>query len=112
MIHFIHSTNIRRLIDLQTGRMTMRTSFSLGGCYEREGETERLWLGGGYYGAPVVLEVTDTMSYRYVMRDHLGSITHVLSHETMPRLLQELSYDAWGRLRSPDTREAYASDNK
>ena len=36
-------------------------------------DIKRLWLGGGYYGAPVVLEVTDTMSYRYVMRDHLAA---------------------------------------
>ena len=100
-----------RRIDLQTGRMTMRTSFSLGGCYDNDGVAERLWLGGGYYGAPVVLEVTDTMSYRYVMRDHLGSITHVYTAEPIPTLLQELSYDAWGRLRNPDTHEAYTSDN-
>lgn len=100
-----------RLIDLQTGRMTMRTSFSLGGCYDNDGVAERLWLGGGYYGAPVVLEVTDTMRYRYVMRDHLGSITHVYTAEPIPTLLQELSYDAWGRLRNPDTHEAYASDS-
>lgn len=74
-------------------------------------DIKRLWLGGGYYGAPVVLEVTDTMQYRYVMRDHLGSITHVYTAEPIPTLLQELSYDAWGRLRNPDTHEAYASDS-
>ena len=74
-------------------------------------DIKRLWLGGGYYGAPVVLEVTDTMSYRYVMRDHLGSITHVYTAEPIPTLLQELSYDAWGRLRNLDTHEAYASDS-
>ena len=75
-------------------------------------DIKRLWLGGGYYEAPVVLEVTDTMQYRYVMRDHLGSITHVYTVETIPTLLQELSYGAWGRLRNPDTHEAYASDSK
>ena len=103
--------SIRRLTDLETSRMTMRTSFSLGGCYDNDGVAERLWLGGGYYGAPVVLEVTDTMQYRYVMRDHLGSITHVYTAEPIPTLLQELSYDAWGRLRNPDTHEAYTSDS-
>ena len=75
-------------------------------------DIKRLWFGGGYYGAPVVLEVTDTMQYRYVMRDHLGSITHVYTAEPIPTLLQELSYDAWGRLRNPDTHEAYTSDSK
>ena len=74
-------------------------------------DIKRLWLGGGYYGAPVVLEVTDTMQYHYVMRDHLGSITHVYTAEPIPTLLQELSYDAWGRLRNPDTHEAYTSDS-
>ena len=64
-------------------------------------DIKRLWLGGGYYGAPVVLEVTDTMSYRYVMRDHLGSITHVYTAEPIPTLLQELSYDAWADCVTP-----------
>lgn len=34
-------------------------------------DIKRLWLGGGYYGAPVVLEVTDTMCYRYVIDEVL-----------------------------------------
>lgn len=36
-----------------------------------------------------------------VLRDNLGSITHVTDYEG--NLLQELSYDAWGRLRNPET---------
>ena len=34
-------------------------------------DIKRLWLGGGYYGASVVLEVTDTMCYRYVIDEVL-----------------------------------------
>ena len=58
------------------------------------------------------LEVEEVEPTAMRSRDHLGSITHVYTAEPIPTLLQELSYDAWGRLRNPDTHEAYASDNK
>ena len=57
------------------------------------------------------LEVEEVEPTAMRSRDHLGSITHVYTAEPIPTLLQELSYDAWGRLRNPDTHEAYASDS-
>jgi len=36
----------------------------------------------------------------YIYSDHLGSITHVTDDAGV--LIQEYSYDAWGRMRSPD----------
>ena len=37
----------------------------------------------------------------YICRDYLGSITHIANSDGS--LKQELSYDAWGRLRNPAT---------
>ena len=44
----------------------------------------------------------------YIYRDYQGSITHITN--SSGTLVQELSYDAWGRLRNPDTQVAYAPD--
>ncbi len=45
------------------------------------------------------------MNIYYICRDYLGSITHVANADGS--LKQELSYDAWGRLRNPATQVAY-----
>ncbi len=98
-------------------------------------QTERLYLNGDYYSATAVFvktkhtgihglsDITEpsdimvnatkikpislvTTSLRYIVRDHLGSITHVIREDGT--VIQELSYDAWGRLRDPQTHEVYA----
>lgn len=46
----------------------------------------------------------------YLLRDCLGSVTHIVSSDG--KLVQELSYDAWGRLRNPQTHEVYAADKQ
>ena len=43
----------------------------------------------------------------FIGRDYLGSITHIADSEG--ELVAEYSYDAWGRLRDPDTQELYGS---
>ena len=88
------------------------TRYYLGGCYEIDitpsGTTERLYLGGDYYSAPAVLSKTSAGSnIYYIVRDHLGSITHVLN--TSGTDLQHLSYDAWGRLRNPSNQQVYSA---
>lgn len=88
------------------------TRYYLGGCYETDitpsGTTERLYLGGDYYTAPAVLVKTSSgASLYYIVRDHLGSITHVLN--TSGTDLQHLSYDAWGRLRNPSNQQVYSA---
>jgi RHS repeat-associated protein len=90
------------------------TRYYLGGCYETDitpsGTTERLYLGGDYYTAPAVLVKTSSgTSLYYIVRDHLGSITHVLN--TSGTDLQHLSYDAWGRLRNPSNKQVYSAAN-
>lgn len=90
---------------------TQLTRYYLGGCYELDvkstGSTEKLYLNGGYYGAPAVLIKQGGNSSVYnIIRDHLGSITHVLN--SSGTVMQELSYDAWGRLRNTSTFTPYA----
>lgn len=91
------------------------TRYYLGGCYELDvkpsGTTERLYLNGGYYDAPTVLiKQGNTSSVYHILRDHLGSITHVLN--SSGTVVQELSYDAWGRLRNPSTFALYTPTNE
>lgn len=109
-------------------RATMTVTDSLGGSetrayYDQQyneftkatadaAQTKRiLWLGGTAYDAPAAL-VRDygEAGWRlvHVLRDNLGSITHVV--DTAGTVLQELSYSAWGLLRDPQTLEPYASD--
>ena len=69
--------------------------------------TERFYLGGDVYDALAVC-VNDfgVDSTYYILRDYLGNITHIINEDGTLR--QELSYDAWGRLRNPDTHQLYA----
>lgn len=43
----------------------------------------------------------------FIIRDYLGSVTHVVS-SLNGKIEQELGYDAWGRLRHPSTLETYS----
>ena len=59
-----------------------------------------------FYGAGAVY-IKDGSSKKiyYILRDYLGSITHIV--DSNGTLVQELSYDAWGRLRNPATQQVY-----
>ena len=98
-----------KMTILQKGNK-ISTRYYMGDCYELE-ETpetkkERLCLGGDYYSAPAVLVREKGLSkLYYILRDHLGSITHIIDADG--KLVQELSYDAWGRLRNPDNHQIY-----
>lgn len=74
---------------------------------------EILYLGGDAYSAPAVLvipELDNPWEIYYICRDYLGSITHITNADGS--LKQELSYDAWGRLRNPATQVAFAPDTE
>lgn len=84
--------------------------YYLGGCYElnesAQGVKESLYLSGGYYDAPAVCIKSGSVSQVfYILRDYLGSVIQVVTANGS--LVQELSYDAWGRLRDPDTHDIY-----
>ena len=81
--------------------------YYIGGQYEREvidnTTRETLWLGGDAYSAPMIFyRENNTGGALYnIGRDVQGSITHLASADGT--LLQEFSYDPWGRQRNPGT---------
>lgn len=98
-----------RVLGSQNTPMLIR--HYLGGCYEFDqtpsNAKEKLYLMGGYYNAPAVLiKQGDSIAVFNILRDHLASITHVINPNGVT--VQELAYDAWGRLRNPATQEVYS----
>lgn len=91
---------------------TILTRYYFSDCYERDVDSlsnvkQRLYLGGSAYDATMMLEIDSTGSeLHYLFRDYLGSVRLVTNR--FGDVVQELSYDAWGRLRNPDTHEVYA----
>lgn len=82
--------------------------YYLGECYERDvrdsSPLEKIYLFGDYYDAPTVYvyaEQDGEGALYHILRDYLGSVTHVLDSDG--NTLQEMSYDAWGSLRDPET---------
>lgn len=85
----------------------------LSGCYEIDDQSvggikQKLYLGGDFYSAPAVYIKTGTGSWQlyHIYRDYLGSITHIASGTSVA---QQLSYDAWGRLRNPANQSVYTT---
>lgn len=93
------------------------TRYYLGGCYELDETStglkkEKLYLGGDFYNASSVYVKEDLGSGQLyaIYRDYLGSITHITN--ASGAVVQELSYDAWGRLRNPSNQVVYAPDQE
>ncbi|MDE6695786.1 MAG: hypothetical protein K2K25_02800 [Muribaculaceae bacterium] len=59
---------------------------------------------------PVPSPVSLNKHLYFVLRDYLGSVTHII--ESDGSLKQELSYDAWGRMRDSSTWETYSYENE
>lgn len=73
--------------------------------------TRRLYVGGDYYSAPAVyIQKNNKWALYYILRDNLGSITHIT--DSQGNVVQELSYDPWGNLRNPGTHELYPPDEE
>ncbi len=91
---------------------TILTRYYFSDCYERDVDslsnvTQRLYLGGSAYDATMMLEIDSAGSeLHYLFRDYLGSVRLVT--DRFGDVVQELSYDAWGRLCNPATHEVYA----
>ena len=90
---------------------TIACRYYIGGVYEADDITgeERLYIGGDAYTAPAVdiCDADGEWELHFIGRDYLGSITHIADSEG--NLVAEYSYDAWGRLRDPDTQELYGN---
>lgn len=88
------------------------TRYYIGGRYEIDSTstttTERFYLGGDAYSAPMVLVRTGgsgAWTAYNIGRDYLGSITHIVTASGTP--VAEYSYDPWGRARNPETLVLY-----
>ena len=99
--------------DVPDGTEAVLTRYYIGGRYEldmADGTTEeRLYLDGDAYSAPMVMVRESGSGWKLlnIGRDHLGSVTHLATYDGT--LVAEYSYDAWGRLRDPETQEIYGS---
>lgn len=97
---------------LKQGTADKLTRYYIGNKYELDktanSTKEKLYVGGDAYSAQTVLvkNGTGTWNIYYLCRDHLGSITQIT--DASGNIVQELSYDAWGKLRNPATQAIYA----
>ena len=116
-VAFTYNADYQR-VKMQTtvqGSVVQR-KYYIGDRYEREENgdgsllRERLFVGGDAYSAPMVLQRTSSSGSwtPYVIgRDYLGSITNIVT--TGGSSVAEYSYDAWGRMRDPQTLTPYSS---
>lgn len=106
-----NGSNDRVKMYVADGASAVLTRYYIGKQYEidlTEGKTvERLYLNGDAYSSPMVLVKDGTAGWipYNIGRDYLGSITHIATADGLP--VAEYSYDAWGRLRNPQTHEVY-----
>jgi len=99
-----NSDNERAKMVVTDGGNTILTRWYVSGSYMKETvgstTTEYTYLGGDAYTAPVVAVTSGgTTNYYYLLRDHLGNITHKVN--TSNTVVAEYSFDAWGRRRNP-----------
>ena len=98
-------------MNIADGVNTMLSRYYIGNQYEIDvkpsGTVERLYLGGDAYSAPMVYikEGDGEWEMYNIGRDYLGSITHIATSNGT--LIEENSYDPWGRLRIPGTTTVY-----
>jgi RHS repeat-associated protein len=101
-----NSDNQRAKMVILKNNLAYITRWYFGNSYIREDSCgvirEYTYIAGNGYNAPVLTKKQGgIVSYYYLLRDHLGSITHVLN--SINAVLKEYSYDAWGRMRNPTT---------
>jgi RHS repeat-associated protein len=107
-----NSDNDRAKMLVKQGTSTILTRWYSTSSYIKEtaGSTtkEYTFIGGDSYTAPIVaITQSGTTTYYNLLRDYLGSITHVIN-ATTKAVTAEYSYDAWGRMRNSSTWAVYA----
>jgi len=95
---------IKQKIDHGDGNVTTKTFF--GSLYEKiefsDGTSKELhYLSspGGIFGV-LTIDNLGNKTLNYLLKDHLGSINLVL--DKSGDIVEELNFDAWGRLRNPN----------
>jgi RHS repeat-associated core domain len=114
---FVYNDDGSRVkMELKKNNISELRRYYLGGQYELDegvaGTKEKLYLGGDYYSAAAVYVKENSGSWQiyYICRDYLGSITHITN--SSGTVVQQLSYDAWGRLRNPSNQTVYDPDSE
>ncbi len=101
---------------LKQGATDKLTRYYIDDKYELDktanGTKEKLYVGGDAYSARAVLVKNGNGAWNvyYLCRDYLGSITQIT--DASGNIVQELSYDAWGKLRNPATQALYAAGSE
>ncbi len=80
-----------------------QASVSLCSNYSKKNYTTRQWhyISGGDSLTAVYIKTNETGQLYFIAKDHLGSILGL--YNTSETLVEEYSYDAWGRRRDPVT---------
>jgi len=107
-----NSENARARMELKQNGNTLLTRWYSGSDFIKEtsgGVTkDYTFIGGDAYSAPVVaITQNSTTTYLNLLRDHLGSITHVVNASNNT-LVDEYSFDPWGRMRDKTTWTNYS----
>ena len=94
----------RAKMEVKQNGSVILTRWYLGSNYIKETSSgvtkEYTFIGGNAYTAPAVsIRQSGVSTTYYLLRDHLGSITHVVNAST-GSTTYEYSYDAWGRMRN------------
>jgi RHS repeat-associated protein len=99
-------------MELKKNGVKELTRYYISDCYEIDdravgGIKEKLYLGGDFYSAPAVYVKNGSSGWQlyYICRDYLGSITHIT--DSSGSTIEQLSYDAWGRLRNWYNQDVY-----
>lgn len=106
----------RNLMEISDSMgISRKKKYYFGNKYElietSDGIIERLYLVGNAYDAPVVMvRNADGEQLYNITRDYQGSIKAIYDENN--NLIQELSFDPWGRQRNPETGEYYAIDEE
>ncbi|MBO4469054.1 MAG: hypothetical protein J5740_01570, partial [Bacteroidales bacterium] len=101
--HFTYNADGERVFaDIEYIDGHLHTQYYIGGRYEYDNPygtaTERLYLGGDAYSAPMVYQKSGNGSWTLynIGRDYLGSITSI--SDESDGIIAVYRYDPWGRL--------------
>lgn len=104
----------RTKMEMKKDSKVLYSKYYLGDCLEIEEHsdgnyTERLYLCGDYYKAPIVLiKENNAPVICNIIRDYIGNVRYIVDQDL--KILQSISYDPWGRLRPTTSFTPYAYD--